>query len=101
MRFPELIQLFEAMLVDKLLQMSVGIAADQTFVVEHHHHPIFLGIGLPFRQSFDIGVACMRELCPCAAHEVSQFQVFRRGLWEFVFGVMQRIEAEFQFMSML
>ena len=101
MRFSELIQLFEAMFVDELLQMSVGIAADQTFVVEHHHHPIFLRVGLPFWQSFDIGVACMRELCPCAAHEVSQFQVFRRGFREFVFGVMQRVEAEFQFMSML
>ena len=101
MRFSELIQLFEAMFVDELLQMSVGIAADQTFVVEYHHYPIFLGIGLPFRQSFDIGVACMRELCPCAAHEVSQFQIFCRGFREFVFRVMQRVEAEFQFMSML
>ena len=41
MVFPEFIQLFEAVLVDDLLEMPVGVVADAAFVVEYHHHAIF------------------------------------------------------------
>ena len=81
--------------------MTVGMMSDDTFVVEDHHLAIFGSVGFPLRQPLDIGVASMGEASPSAAHQVGQLQVLFAGLWQFVFGVVECVEAEFQFVAML
>ena len=97
----ELIQLLETMLVDQLFQMAVGVMADHAMVVKDHHHAVLGGIGFPLGQTIDIGVAGVGKLSPGTAHEVGQCQILLAGLRQFVLGMMQRIEAKLQFVSML
>lgn len=100
MRPSELIQLLEAMTVDDFLQLSVGIVSDAAVVVENHQFAILGGIGFPFRKPFYVGVARVRKLCPCAAHQVSQTEVVSRGVGQVAVVVVQTVEAEFQFGTM-
>ena len=97
----ELIQLLETMLVDQLFQMAVGVMADHAMVVKDHHHAVLGGIGFPLGQTIDIGVAGVGKLSPGTAHEVGQCQILQAGLRQFIFGMMQRIEAKLQFVSVL
>ncbi len=48
-KFVELIELLETVLVDQLLQATVRIVAKLTVIVEDHHLTVFLRIGLPGR----------------------------------------------------
>ena len=88
------------MAVDDGLQLAVGIVADATLIVEHHHFTILGSIGLPGRQAVNIRTAVMSKLCPHATHSVCQFQVVCRGLGQLIGRVMQRVETELQFMTM-
>ena len=100
MLFSELIQLLETMAVDDCFQFAVRIVAYHALVVEHHYLTVVLGIGTPIRQLVDIRIARLGKLRPHAAHDVSQMKVFFGGRRQFVFSMVQRVEAELQFMSM-
>ena len=96
-RFPELVELAEAMAVDDLLQVAVGVVENAAAVVEDHHLAVLRRIGLPGGKCADVGIAVVSELCPCAAHDVGQLQVVVGGVWELVGRVVQGVKAEFQF----
>ncbi len=101
MLLPELIQLSETVFVDDLLERTVVIVTDAALVVEDHHLAILGCIGFPFRQALDVGIPGVCECGPYAAHEVGERQVFFGGVGQLVLGVVQRVEAELQFMSVL
>ena len=97
--FSEVVELLEAVPVDDAFQFAVRIVADEAMVVENHHFAIFACIRVPERQSYSIWVSCLCEVCPYAAHDVSEFQVFGRRIGEFVRRLVQSVEAELQFVS--
>ena len=86
-------------MVDDFLQFAVWIIADEAAMIEHHQFAVLSRIGLPVRQSVDVRIAVVGKLCPGAAHQVGQFQVFCRRIRQIVLGAMEGIEAELQFMT--
>ena len=73
MGFAELVELAEAVAVDDLLEVAIGIVANEAVVIEDHQLAILSVIGLPGGKSVDVRIAVMGELCPDTAHHVSQF----------------------------
>ena len=74
--------------------------ADKAAVVEHHQLAVLLGVGLPRRQTLDVGVARVCKLCPRAAHQVGQVQIVGRGLGYDVACLVQPVEAEAELVAM-
>ena len=73
--FAELIELAEAVAVDDLLELPVGIVPDETAVVEHHELSVRFCVRLPLGQCRDVGISGLCELCPCCAHHVGEMEV--------------------------
>ena len=90
----ELIQLTEAVAIDDLLQIAVGVMANIAAVAKEHEFAILGGVWLPGREPFDIRITGMGKLCPSIAHEVGEAKVVVGGLGHDVAGLMQAIEAE-------
>ena len=88
------------MSVDDLLEVAIGIVADETIVIEDHQLAVLSGIGFPGRKGRDVRIAVVGELCPDTAHHVGQLQVFCRRLGQLVGRVMEGVETELQLMTM-
>ena len=100
MLLSKLIELLEAMAVDDLLEVAIGIVADETIVIEDHQLAVLSGIGFPGRKRRDVRIAGVGELRPNAAHHVGQLQVFCRRLGQLVGWVMEGVETELQLVAM-
>lgn len=100
MRFSEFVQLLETMLVDDFFQFAVWIVADVAVVVKNHGFSVRGGIRLPCRQFLNVGIARVSELCPCTAHQVGELEVGGCRSGYVAVGVVQAIEAEFEFCTM-
>ena len=60
----ELFELGEAVGVDDLLQAAVEVVPDGNLAVEDEALAVFCGVGLPFREAFDIRIAGPGEIGP-------------------------------------
>ena len=80
----EFIELAETVAIDDLLKVAIGIVANKAVVIEDHQLTIVCSIGFPSRDTVDIRIAVVGELCPDAAHRISQFQVGCRRLRQLI-----------------
>ena len=80
----EFIELAETVAIDDLLKVAIGIVANKAVVIEDHQLAVLGGIGLPGGEARDVRIAVVGELCPDAAHRISQFQVGCRRLRQLI-----------------
>ena len=95
----ECVQLLETMTIDYLLQFTIRIVANQTFMVEYHQFAVLCRIGMPGGEFCYLGITRPGELCPDTAHRICKLQVLGCGLRQVILGPVERIETELQLMS--
>ena len=65
MRCSELVQLFEAVAVDDLLQFAVVVVVNAGIcATEFQQFAVLLSVGMPSVLSVAVGIASMGKLCP-------------------------------------
>ena len=99
MSLAELVKLLEAMAVDDLLQLAVGIVEQVAGVVEDHQLSVRGRIGMPRGMSIHIGVSGVCELCPYVAHHVGKLSVFIRDDWQVLLRQIEGVETIVQLVA--